>query len=425
MCLRIKEMILSPGSKGWISKYKNLLQKGVINVHIDKPEDVKKDHFQHLVLNRSGIVFGYASELLFCNSLAHPKWTNEERLKLLLFESHLFIFASNGGDPVKDFDKFTDSLLDFYGHHSTKSLSRMFTFFIKESNIDKLENILAKRTDVRLNLLENAIWVNYLSNSFVYLDIILFEEFLLTNQVMMESKYEEYALNALIALTLSAYSDGEIEEKEKKIFNVFLASAHFDDDRKEYAISKFKNGANFSDFSPELTNIWLFKRFLLDISALTIFATHEATEEEKDFLQLLCEHLQIPAIEMEEALALMENFILNHTDQIVFLQDSNMYEKMYGSLSKRWIKILGRNKDKLAAELKESKELVFLIKKSTTQELTKEEKEKVKSQFLDLAKSMPALAIFLLPGGALLLPMVLKVIPSLIPSAFRNNEIES
>jgi hypothetical protein len=102
-----------------------------------------------------------------------------------------------------------------------------------------------------------------------------------------------------------------------------------------------------------------------------------------------------------------------------------MYEKMYGSLSKRWIKILGRNKDKLAAELKESKELLFLIKKSTTHELTKEEKEKVKSQFLDLAKSMPALAIFLLPGGALLLPMVLKVIPSLIPSAFRNNEIES
>jgi hypothetical protein len=158
---------------------------------------------------------------------------------------------------------------------------------------------------------------------------------------------------------------------------------------------------------------------------LTIFATHEATAEEKDFIQLLCEHLQIPAIEMEEALALMENFILNHTEQIVFLQDSNMYEKMYGSLSKRWIKILGRNKDKLAAELKESKELLFLIKKSTTHELTKEEKEKVKSQFLDLAKSMPALAIFLLPGGALLLPMVLKVIPSLIPSAFRNNEIES
>jgi hypothetical protein len=99
-------------------------------------------------------------------------------------------------------------------------------------------------------------------------------------------------------------------------------------------------------------------------------------------------------------------------------------EKVYGSLSKRWVKILGRNKDKLAAELKQSKELVSLIRKSTTTDLTPEEKETVKEQFKDLVKTMPSLAIFLLPGGALLLPLVLKVIPDLMPSAFRDNEVE-
>ena len=31
---------------------------------------------------------------------------------------------------------------------------------------------------------------------------------------------------------------------------------------------------------------------------------------------------------------------------------------------------------------------------------------------------------FLLPGGALLLPIVLKIIPDLIPSAFRDNELD-
>jgi hypothetical protein len=30
----------------------------------------------------------------------------------------------------------------------------------------------------------------------------------------------------------------------------------------------------------------------------------------------------------------------------------------------------------------------------------------------------------MLPGGAVLLPIVLKVIPDLIPSAFRDNEVE-
>jgi hypothetical protein len=43
---------------------------------------------------------------------------------------------------------------------------------------------------------------------------------------------------------------------------------------------------------------------------------------------------------------------------------------------------------------------------------------------MDIVKSMPSLAIFLLPGGAFLLPLVLKVIPDLIPSAFRDNEVE-
>ena len=36
----------------------------------------------------------------------------------------------------------------------------------------------------------------------------------------------------------------------------------------------------------------------------------------------------------------------------------------------------------------------------------------------------PSLAIFILPGGALLLPLVVKFIPKLLPSAFDDNRIE-
>ena len=106
------------------------------------------------------------------------------------------------------------------------------------------------------------------------------------------------------------------------------------------------------------------------------------------------------------------------------MKDSPSYEKVYSSLSKRWTKILMRNKDKLSAELKESKELISLVKKSASHDLSKEEKELVKTQFKDIARSIPALAIFMLPGGTVLLPLVLKVIPDLVPSAFRENEID-
>ena len=60
----------------------------------------------------------------------------------------------------------------------------------------------------------------------------------------------------------------------------------------------------------------------------------------------------------------------------------------------------------------------------TPKKFSPEEKETVKEQFKDLVKTMHSLAIFLLPGGALLLPLVLKVIPDLMPSAFRDNEVE-
>ena len=88
------------------------------------------------------------------------------------------------------------------------------------------------------------------------------------------------------------------------------------------------------------------------------------------------------------------------------------------------MKVLGRNKDKLVQELSQSKELLVLIAKSRKEELTAEEKGKVKTQFLDIIKSMPALAIFMLPGGALLLPLVLKIIPDLVPSAFKENDLD-
>ncbi|MGB0879079.1 MAG: LETM1 domain-containing protein [Polaribacter sp.] len=82
--------------------------------------------------------------------------------------------------------------------------------------------------------------------------------------------------------------------------------------------------------------------------------------------------------------------------------------------------LLQKNKMRLLQELKESKEAIYLIKKATHTSLNEEEKEKVKSQLLDICKSVPALAVFLLPGGALLLPLLIKLIPDILPSAFRE-----
>ena len=81
-----------------------------------------------------------------------------------------------------------------------------------------------------------------------------------------------------------------------------------------------------------------------------------------------------------------------------------------------------KNKKRLAKELSESKELVYLIRKSMTSSLSEEEKEKVKEQLLDICKAVPAFTVFMLPGGALLLPLLIKLIPDILPSAFRESD---
>jgi ribosomal protein L7/L12 len=216
----------------------------------------------------------------------------------------------------------------------------------------------------------------------------------------------------------------KIEESEKALFDAFLVSADLDHDERELAKLRLKNGTSLNELDAELIPSWNFKRYLLDLSSLTIYANHDARTAEKEFLEELRIWLDLSQEDLNQAVIMAQQFVLENHKQVGYLKDANTVELMLTNVSKRWIKILGRNKEKLAVELKQSKELVALIRKSTAEELTKAEKEKVKTQFLDIAKSMPALAIFLLPGGALLLPIVLKIIPTLIPSAFRDNELE-
>ena len=83
-----------------------------------------------------------------------------------------------------------------------------------------------------------------------------------------------------------------------------------------------------------------------------------------------------------------------------------------------------RNKNRLIKELSESGELVKLLTLSTVRDLDKTEKQKVKEQLLDICKTVPSLTLFLLPGGSLLLPIMVKLIPTLLPSAFNDNAIE-
>ena len=414
---------LNPGSKNWIPKYLDLLSSGEIILDISLARELPTEEIIHALSFQTGMVFGYPSELLFYQGDT-SKWTLDEKLKVLLFEHLLLDYSIHNDGKEFSNEQFLNSLISFYNNYKVSSILGAFTFFIKDPVSVKVENILSRRVNIR-KVYSTKFWVNYLCNSLVYLDVIAYHEFLLHKE-KPETHYEEFAQSVLQVIVQASKIDGEIDKQEQTLLDVFLASASISDNRRNsIKASRFDESTieNLSNMLPNHTPA-LLKKYLLDIGVLTIFSDLEALNVELDFLQKLYTLLDLTEKDLHTSIGLIQSFVIENNHQVSFLQENSSYDKLYSSFSSRWIKILGRNKDKLVEELHESKELIFLVKKSLHKELSIEEKEKVSAQFKDIIKSMPALAIFMLPGGALLLPLILKIIPDLLPSAFRENEIE-
>jgi hypothetical protein len=89
--------------------------------------------------------------------------------------------------------------------------------------------------------------------------------------------------------------------------------------------------------------------------------------------------------------------------------------------------VVTENLDAIAVELRETGELGTLLAKAAAgQPLDTAERRKVKEQLLDLAKAVPALAIFAAPGGMVLLPLLAKLLPfDVLPSAFDPKKREA
>ncbi len=90
-------------------------------------------------------------------------------------------------------------------------------------------------------------------------------------------------------------------------------------------------------------------------------------------------------------------------------------------------KAILQNKDRIIHEIKATKELYELLQKwSSGINLTPEERAKVKLQLIDICKAIPALAIFMLPFGSIVLIFLFKFLPfNILPTSFYEPVKES
>lgn len=413
---------LSPGSKNWIPKFFQLLEKGVISLDQELIQNAEAD-LTHFVSHRTGLVYGNAIHLLFSNQLDTSKYTSDEKLKLLLFETLLFTYLRKN-QGVFDKDAFLDNLLTFYGDTKEGGVFAWFDrVFTGKTNLN-IEEILAQRIQVKSTFFGANYWLNHLSNAFVFLDVVLYRAFLDGQIHSFTRHYESYASSLMNGVIYAAYTDNNAEDKEQRVLWHFLASTELNKASKARFENRILTGVTLRVVKKECVLDTLLSKFTLELGLFLIQGTHPLSDSELKKLKALGHALDLSDRDIQESREMCNAYMLQNQTELLAMQSESETGFVFKSFSQRWIRILGRNKDKLIQEMRESKELMALIQKSTKEELSAEEKEQVRTQFLDLLKSMPSLALFLLPGGSLLLPLILKLVPELMPSAFKVNEIE-
>jgi LETM1-like protein len=164
------------------------------------------------------------------------------------------------------------------------------------------------------------------------------------------------------------------------------------------------------------------RRFILEQTLLASLVDGRRSRGERVFIEQLAQALRVPeSIVHQWELEVAEFYAKNRSVVDVFTV-SSAANLMGEDLVSRMQDTMERNFHRLMQEVRETGELYHLLTKvARGQSLTAEERRRMRAQLIDVAKAIPALAIFAAPGGLLLLVALAKVLPfNLLPSSFQD-----
>ncbi|WP_370478462.1 LETM1-related biofilm-associated protein [Tamlana flava] len=389
---------MNPSSAGWIKKLVKEVEKN--NRFLKYGEEEFYDS-----LRSCGFIYGSNLDVV---AQVFPKkdLTEEELCKTNLCLSFLYAHShSNCETP------FVASIINFY-----TAINEIKTSFFdgllggKKSN-EQLEKIIHKRVQIDANVLTKNF--NYfIINALLYIDVLAYMEYLKKESI--DVKYIKNLEASIVAISLDVLnSKAEKNQYDYSLIRLFESSLRYQDNAQlsyNKALKHIK--------APQE------KYYVLDISCMATWSDQMIDVKEEQFLEKLGRDLKLDISRVLQSIKTVNHFYTTHKNNIALLSSKNVVQSFYNNSSKMVHKLITRNSKRLYQELKDSKELMVLLTQSTVRDLTSEEQKKVQEQLLDIFKSIPSLAIFLLPGGAILLPLVIKFIPKLLPSAFDENRIE-
>ena len=396
--------MINPSIPGWIDKF------FIEQVNSEKKTPFSESSF-YLSTRATGFIFGHIISFDTTNHISLKERLAEEISKIGMLTTLYQMYCLVKQDTDKD--KFINETVSFYNLLTPKGFNPLQKMLPSSSESSKLEKIIHDRVQTNEDLFSKS-FSHVITNALLFVDVLAFKKYLEIGS-LPEKYFNRIEDSVVSIISLSLKSKTGISVHDDLLQKLFESSVRY---------SKFsdKQYKSIEDLDLSYLENDLEKFYVIDLAGISLWSDEKVENEERYFLFKLGEKLNVTESFIIESIHFINDFILKYKNEIPYFNNSNPVKNFYDHTTESVVVLLNRNKKRLVKEVSQSKELMHLIAKSTHKELDKEEKKKIKNQLLDICKTVPSLTIFLLPGGSLLLPILIKFIPQLMPSSFNENE---
>jgi hypothetical protein len=400
---------MNPSAPGWIPKFISQYKKqGLIDDYTDEV------HYYNR-LKSTGFLYGVSIKALPKDPVSNLKITTDEYTKINLFHTLLFTFFNKNKEA--SFEEAIDNIIHFYKLLEKGKISLLNKLSLSQSPTSNLEYILSSRLQDTNGILKKRS-TSIITYALLFVDVLSYRKFLTTPNYL--KNYAQDLENIIINCCFLALKAKKVKDKfDRQLIELYETSTDYlietDQEFTKISLDSLKDVVSYDNYE---------KEYILDLCSLAVWDDRNLDDTEYAFLKNLNQLLGFEKDKLDRSIHSLIGFSEIHSEKIKLFNYSNPLNQMYKQSTETVKLLIRRNKKRLLKEMEESGELVMLLGQSTIRELSSEEKSKVKEQLLDICKSVPSLTIFLVPGGSLLLPLLVKYIPSILPSSFQENRID-
>jgi len=400
-------MMINPSAPGWIDKF-FFEQKTTLLPTPLYPNIYYKN------VRATGFIYGHIVSFDTTEPIITKGWDENEISKIALLNTLYGIYRVTENE--NNHLKFIEKAVGFYNVMTPQGFN-LFKKVLKEnSHSSNLEKIIDNRVQTNIDVISKN-FSHIVTNALLFIDVLAFRHYLIHGVIPEKylNKIEEAIIN-IVSLALKIKSNKS--NYDDLLIKLFESSVRYSKFSKVNLQSKTYG---IEDLKLDYFGCELEKYYLIDMAGMALWSDGIIENNEAYFLHKLADLIKIPEDFVNESIEATNNFIIKHKKEIPYFNYSNPVKHFYDQTTQTVIKLIIRNKNRIVKEISQSKELMLLLAYSTRRDLDEKEKKKVRKQLLDICKTIPSLAIFLVPGGSLLLPIFIKFIPTLLPSSFNEN----